>query len=145
VIKRMVNDSKAKAASSGKGVGGGGVSIRNKGMTPIPIKPTYNKDEVQATDATRTSVAKLSSDNHQKGEIIRRGANVIAKSRKFGKGLANMIVEQNKIRSGSVASKKDWLEISRYWRLHHITHFHFYLESESVSLLLVTNKQAPLI
>jgi hypothetical protein len=117
VIKRMVNDSKAKAASSGKSVGGGGVSIRNKGMTPIRIKPTYNKDEVQATDATRTSVAKLSAwladdpTTTKKVKQIRRGANVIAKSRKFDKGLANVIVEQNNIRSGSVASKKDWLEI----------------------------------
>jgi hypothetical protein len=118
VIKRMMNDSKAKAASSGRGVGGGGMSIRNKGMTPIRIKPTYNKDDVQATDATRTSVAKLSAwladdpTTTKKVKQIRRGANVIAKSRKFDKGLANVIVEQNNIRSGSVASKKDWLEIA---------------------------------
>jgi hypothetical protein len=118
VIKRMMNDSKNKAAGSGKAVGGGGMSIRNKGMTPIRIKPAYNKDEVQSTDTTRTSVAKLSAwladdpTTTKKVKQIRRGANIIAKSRQFDKGLANVIVEQNNIRSGSVASKKDWLEIA---------------------------------
>jgi hypothetical protein len=118
VIKRMMVDSKNKAAGAGNAGGGGGVSIRNKGMTPIRMKPTYDKTEVQATDAKRTSVAKLSAwladdpTTTKKVKQIRRGANVIAKSRKFDKGLANVIVQENNIRSGSVASKKQWLEIA---------------------------------
>jgi hypothetical protein len=89
----------------------------NKGMTPVRIKPAYDKNEVQATDSGRSSVAKLSAwladdpTTTKKVKSIRRGANVISKSRKFDKGLANVIVEQNNIRSGSVASKKQWLEI----------------------------------
>jgi hypothetical protein len=120
--KIMFDPKKLGAASSVVGTsnvgGAGGMSARNKGMTPIRIKPKYNNDEVAATDTTRTNVAKLSAwladdpTTVKKVKQIRRGANVIAKSRKFDKGLANVIVEQNNIRAGSVASKKQWLEVA---------------------------------
>lgn len=90
---------------------------KRQGMkTPIRMVPKYDKNEVQATDDRCASVAKLSAwladdpTTTKKVKQIRRGANVIAKSRQFDKGLANVIVEQNHIRSGSVASKKQWIE-----------------------------------
>lgn len=107
-IKRIINDPKKQTANSAGG-------LSRIGMTPIRMKPTYNKNEIQATNTTIASVAKLSAwladdpTTTKKVKQIRRGANVIAKSRKFDKGLANVIVEQNNIRPGSVASKKQWL------------------------------------
>jgi hypothetical protein len=80
-------------------------------QTPIRIKPQVKNDDVQATNDGYASVAKLSkwlADDPTKVKQtihLRRGANVIAKSRVFDKGLANVIVEDHRIRQGSVADK----------------------------------------
>ena len=76
-----------------------------------------NHQDVQATDQGYASVAKLSAwladdptRTKKKVRQIRRGANIIAKSRAFDKGLADVIVEQTNIRNGHVAGKKeDWM------------------------------------
>ena len=72
---------------------------------------------VQATDDGYATVAQLSKwladdpTRTKKVKQVRRGANVIAKSRTFDKGLANVIVEQSNLRTGHVVGiKKDWLE-----------------------------------
>ena len=83
--------------------------------TPVRIKPKILTEEVQATNEGYASVAKLSAwladdpTKTRKTKQIRRGANVIAKSRKFDKGLADVIIEEMHIRSGGVSEKKDWL------------------------------------
>jgi hypothetical protein len=83
--------------------------------TPIRIKPRVKPQEVQATDQGYASVAKLSAwleddpTSTKKVRHVRRGANVIAKSRNFEKDLEDIIVEENNIVTGAVKEKKDWL------------------------------------
>ena len=79
--------------------------------TPVRIKSRHS--DVQATNEGYKSVAKLAAwladdPTKNKKEILtlRRGANVIAKSRAFDKGLTNVIIEQHSIRSGSVLNRK---------------------------------------
>ncbi|CAB9496057.1 expressed unknown protein [Seminavis robusta] len=84
--------------------------------TPIRIKPRVRPQEVQATDQGYASVAKLSAwladdpTSTKKVRHVRRGANVIAKSRKFEKDLEGVILEENNIMTGAVKEKKDWLK-----------------------------------
>lgn len=84
--------------------------------TPIRIKPRVKSQEVQATDKGYASVAKLSAwladdpTSTKKVRHVRRGANVISKSRKFEKDLEGVIVEEANISSGAVAEKKNWLK-----------------------------------
>jgi hypothetical protein len=85
--------------------------------TPIRIiKPKVNSEEVQATNQGYASVAKLSAwladdpTKTKKAKPIRRGMNVIAKSRAFDKGLADVIIEKSNIQTGLVTQKKEWLQ-----------------------------------
>lgn len=82
-------------------------SIPRARATPVRIR--YQHTNVAATNDERKSVTQLAkwlADDPTKNKpavtSIRRGANVIAKSRAFDKGLAGIIVEENNIRSGSV-------------------------------------------
>jgi len=86
--------------------------------TPVRIKPQYETSEVQATNEGYASVAKLSKwladDPTAKKKVkqIRRGANILAKSRKFDKGLEGVIVEESYIRTGHVMDKKHLIQQS---------------------------------
>mmetsp|Transcript_13353 Transcript_13353/g.29401 ORF Transcript_13353/g.29401 Transcript_13353/m.29401 type:complete len:530 (+) Transcript_13353:77-1666(+) len=90
-------------------------SIPRARATPVRIRSRHS--DVQATNDGYKSVAKLTAwladDPTKKKEAvgsIRRGANVIAKSRAFDKGLAGVIVEQHNIRAGSVQDVSRRLE-----------------------------------
>lgn len=91
---------------------------RRNYATPVRIKPKFEAAEVQATNEGYASVAKLSAwladdpTSRKKVKSLRRGANVIAKSRKFDKGLANVIVENNNLKRGHVKEKMHVLEIT---------------------------------
>jgi hypothetical protein len=113
LVKRLViSESSSSSTKSSKD----STSRRKNYATPVRIMPKFEEQEVQATNDGYASVAKLSAwladdpTSTKKVKQIRRGANVIAKSRKFDKGLANVIVEQTKIRSGSVLTQKNILE-----------------------------------
>ena len=88
---------------------------RTKAFTPIQVKPRINKKEVQATNDGYASVAKLSAwladDPTSKKKMlhVRKGRNVIAKSRQFEKDMEGVIVEEAKISRGAVKDKKKWL------------------------------------
>jgi hypothetical protein len=97
LVKRMVVDHSHSSSSSSGGV----ASVFRARSTPvmIRIKPTPAED-VQATNEGYASVAKLSKwladdpTSTKKVKQLRRGANIIAKSRKFDKVLANVVVEE---------------------------------------------------
>jgi hypothetical protein len=87
-------------------------------LTPVRISTKVEDAEVQATNDGYASVAKLSAwladdptKAKQRVKQIRRGANVIAKSRKFDKELANVkIIEADTLcRRGHVREKQHWL------------------------------------
>jgi len=91
---------------------------RGKGkptMTPVRFQPKFRN--VQATDNGYASVKQLSAwladdptnANKTKG-CVRRGINVIKKSRMFEKDLEHVIIEEAEIDSGSVDLKKNFLE-----------------------------------
>ena len=83
--------------------------------TPVRIKKAAPKatTAVLATNEGYAPVAQLTqwlaNDPTSKKKVvqIRRGANVISKSRVFDKGLANVIIEQNHIQTGSVSRKSE--------------------------------------
>jgi hypothetical protein len=86
--------------------------------TPIRIKTKQNQQDVRATDEGYKSVAQLSAwlaEDPTKAKtsviVLRRGANVIAKSRAFDKNLVDVLIEQDIGRStkGLVAAKKQML------------------------------------
>lgn len=112
LVKRLV-DSKPMAP---RPIGSSGAGCHHPYSTPIRIKPKIDSNEVQATNEGYASVAKLSAwladdpTRTKKVKQIRRGANILAKSRTFDKGLANVIIEQNNIQQGNVGSRKKWLE-----------------------------------
>jgi hypothetical protein len=87
-----------------------------KHFTPIRAKPKIKKEEVQATDDTHASVAKLSAwlaedpTSQKKLRHVRKGRNVIFKSRMFEKGLEDTIVEEAKIERGAVADRKNFFK-----------------------------------
>lgn len=82
----------------------------------VCYKPSIPKEDVQATDEGYASVAKLSAwladdpTKTKKIKPIRRGANVIAKSKQFDKELENVVFEEKVVPRGSVANRKVWLE-----------------------------------
>ena len=87
-----------------------------KHFNPIHAKPKIKQEEVQATDGGYASVARLSAwlaeDPTSKNKLrhVRRGKNVIYKSRMFEKGLENVIVEEAKIERGAVADRKNFFK-----------------------------------
>jgi hypothetical protein len=76
------------------------------------FRPKITKDEVQATNEGYASVAKLSEwlandpTSTKKIKHIRRGKNVISKSRNYEKELDNVIVIESNIPRGGVQDKK---------------------------------------
>jgi len=87
------------------------------GRPRFSIRVPGSPENVQATDDGYASVAKLSkwlandpTRRQTKLKPLRRGANVIAKSRKFDKGLAARIVEEENLAHGHVSSRAEWLE-----------------------------------
>lgn len=91
-----------------------GLSARSR-TTPIRLKPKFQEDDVKATNEGYKSVAKLSAwladdpTKTKKVRQIRRGANVIAKSKTFDKGLADMIIEDLNIPTGLVRNAQKLL------------------------------------
>jgi hypothetical protein len=92
------------------------MSGRKPRTTPLRFTSKAAQTDVQATDTSNASVAKLSAwlandpTRPKKVRQIRRGANVIAKQRQFDKGLADVIVEQYNIPRANVSERADWLE-----------------------------------
>ena len=96
-----------------------GLSTRHPRTTPIRIQTKETAADVRATNEGYKSVKELSAwladdptKEKKKVKCLRRGANVIAKSRAFDKGLKDVIIEQDLgLRSvhGLVASKKQLL------------------------------------
>jgi hypothetical protein len=88
--------------------------VRN--YSPKDLRLQRANMDVQATDEGYASVAKLSqwlaSDptSTKKKKQIRRGANVISKSRQFEKDQEHVIIVENHISRGAVTDKKKWLQ-----------------------------------
>jgi hypothetical protein len=86
------------------------------GSTPLRSIRSIRKEEVKATDEGYASVAKLSewlaSDptSTRKKKHVRRGRNVILKSRQFEKDQEDIIIVENNISRGAVQDKKKWLQ-----------------------------------
>jgi hypothetical protein len=84
--------------------------------TPVRLKPKIKSEDVQATNEGYASVAQLSAwladdpTSTKKVKQIRRGANVIAKSRKFDKDLVNVIIEKSAIPRGGVSKQREIIE-----------------------------------
>lgn len=82
----------------------------------IPSKFRNRKEPVAATNDGHASVAELSQwlandpTATKKKRHVRRGRNVITKSRKFEKDLEDVIVIENKIPRGNVKDRKKWLQ-----------------------------------
>jgi hypothetical protein len=75
------------------------------------------KNEVEATNEGYASVEKLCkwladdpTNTNKKSRPLRRGANVLAKSRAFDKGLVQVIAAEHKIKQGSVSRHKKQFE-----------------------------------
>ena len=111
LAKRMMETPSSSSISSMRAKS----SCRKARVNPLRFKPKV-KEDVQATDNGYASVAKLSAwlaDDPTKAKKVRhlrRGANIIAKSRQFDKGLADLIVEQDYIPRGNVADRTGLLE-----------------------------------
>lgn len=89
--------------------------------TPVRFKPRYKKDEVQATNDGYASVKKIAAwladdptANKTKMTTVRKGINVINKSRMFEKDLENVIIEENRIIKGSVSNKKEFFQTNAF-------------------------------
>lgn len=84
--------------------------------TPVRYKSRFKKDEVQATNNGYASVKKIAAwladdpTADKKMTTVRKGINVINKSRLFEKDLENVIIEENRIIKGSVSNKKDFFQ-----------------------------------
>ena len=76
----------------------------------------FKKEEIEATDNGHASVASLSkwlaSDptSERKKKHVRRGRNVISKSRQFEKDLENVVIMESNISRGAVGHKTKWLQ-----------------------------------
>lgn len=89
-----------------------------KGPTMTPVRFKSRMDEkVQATDNGYASVKELSAwlagdptANKTNRGCVRRGVNVINKSRMFEKDLEYVIIEEVGLQRGDVNDKKQWLE-----------------------------------
>ena len=92
------------------------VSEPKRNYTPKRPKARLENGQVQATNEGYASVAKLSQwlendpTSTKKKRHVRKGKNIISKSRQFEKGLEGVIVLENKISRGSVNNQKKWLE-----------------------------------
>jgi hypothetical protein len=88
------------------------------GSTPLRTIRSIQREKVKATDEGYASVKELSqwlaSDptSTKKKKHVRRGKNVILKSRHFEKDLENVIVVENNITRGAVSDKKKWLQVA---------------------------------
>ena len=85
--------------------------------TPIRNKTKILRhEEIQATNEGYASVSKLSQwlandpTSIKKKRHVRKGRNVISKSRKFEKDMENVIIVENNISKGSVLGQKKWLQ-----------------------------------
>ena len=84
--------------------------------TPVRYKSRFKKDEVQATNDGYASVKKIAAwladdpTADKKMKTVRKGINVINKSRLFEKDLENVIIEENRIVKGSISNKKDFFQ-----------------------------------
>ncbi len=84
--------------------------------TPVRYKSRFKKDEVQATNDGYASVKKIAAwlaedpTTEKKTTTVRKGINVINKSRLFEKDLEHVIIEQNRIVKGSVSQKKGFFQ-----------------------------------
>lgn len=87
-----------------------------RNFTPVRKPKTTRQETIEATNDGYASVAKLSEwlaadpTSTKKKKHVRRGRNVIARSRKFEKDLENVIVVENHITRGSVSKHKEWLQ-----------------------------------
>jgi len=83
--------------------------------TPVRFQSRIKKEDIQATNDGYASVQKLSAwladgpcTNNRKMTTVRKGINVISKSRAFEKDLENIIIEENNIQKGGVFEKKNY-------------------------------------
>jgi hypothetical protein len=87
-----------------------------RGVAQSSFRPKIRKDEVQATNEGYASVAKLSEwlandpTSTKKKKHVRRGKNVISKSRNYEKDLENVIVIETNIPRGGVQDKKKMIQ-----------------------------------
>jgi len=86
---------------------------RGPSKTPVRYQSRIKKEEIQATNDSCASVQKLSAwladgpcSNKKKTATVRRGINIISKSRAFEKDLENVIIEEANIIKGAVDDKK---------------------------------------
>ena len=74
------------------------------------------KEEVKATDDGCASVASLSKwlandpTSAKKKRHVRRGRNILSKTRQFEQDSDNVIIMEAKISRGAVGDKKKWLQ-----------------------------------
>jgi len=92
------------------------VSEPKKFSTPVRMKPRVQKEGVQATNEGYASVATLSQwlandpTSTKKKRHVRRGKNVINKSRQFEKDLEDVIVIESNISRGAVSDRKKFFK-----------------------------------
>jgi hypothetical protein len=82
--------------------------------TPVRFRKQYQKEEVQATNDGYASVKKIAAwladdptSDRRKTTTVRKGINVINKSRMFEKDLEHVIIEEARITKGSVSNRKE--------------------------------------
>ena len=111
----LTNTSSSSAAASASTLVTKLVSEPKKFSTPIR-KPRSQKEGVQATNDGYASVAQLSQwlandpTSTKKKRHVRRGKNVINKSRQFEKDREDVIIIESSISRGAVSNKKKWLK-----------------------------------
>ncbi len=87
-----------------------------RGFAPASYKPKMRPDEVQATNEGYASVAKLSEwlandpTSTKKKKHVRRGKNIINKSRTFEKDMENVIVIETNMPRGAVQDRKKLIQ-----------------------------------
>lgn len=87
-----------------------------RGFAPASYKPKMRPDEVQATNEGYASVAKLSEwlandpTSTKKKKHVRRGKNIISKSRTFEKDMENVIVIETNMPRGAVQDRKKLIQ-----------------------------------
>ena len=89
---------------------------RPNSVVGVPSWVASKKEEVKATDDVCASVASLSKwlandpTSAKKKRHVRRGRNIVSKSRQFENDIENNIVFESKISRGAVGDKKKWLQ-----------------------------------
>ena len=87
-----------------------------RGFAQPASKPKLRHEEVQATNDGYASVARLSEwlandpTSTKKKKHVRRGKNVITKSRTFEKDAENVILIETKMPRGAVQDRKKWIQ-----------------------------------